>query len=54
MTKLILRSTRVNSNYYLNLTEEQYLLLDWLCAEGLLEDEWDIEIFEGYEFQEIQ
>lgn len=37
----------------LNLTDEQYRLLDLLDTRGWLREELEIEIYESYEFEEV-
>lgn len=52
MLNVIVKDLDGDKSYYLKLSEEQYNLLEWLINENILVDV-RIEIFEGYEFEEI-
>ena len=52
MLNVIIKDLAGDNSYYLKLSEEQYRLLEWLVKENILVDV-RIEIFEGYEFEEI-
>lgn len=52
MTKIILKDRELNLNYCLELTDEQYRLLNWLNERELF-DGVEIEEFEDYEFTTI-
>ena len=52
MLNVIIKDLAGDNSYYLKLSEEQYHLLEWLVKENILVDV-RIEIFEGYEFEEI-
>ena len=52
MLNVIIKDFAGDNSYYLKLSEEQYNLLEWLINENILVDV-RVEIFEGYEFEEI-
>ena len=52
MVKVILKDTRCCENNYLELTDDQYRLLDWLDNKEFMEDVV-VEEVESYEFQKI-
>ena len=52
MLNVIVKDLDGDKSYYLKLSEEQYNLLEWLINENILVDV-RVEIFEGYEFEEI-
>ena len=52
MLNVIIKDFAGDNSYYLKLSEEQYRLLEWLVKEDILVDV-RVEIFEGYEFEEI-
>ena len=52
MLNVIVKDLDGDKSYYLKLSEEQYNLLEWLSNENILVDV-RVEIFEGYEFEEI-
>ena len=52
MVKVIIRDTRFNENNYLELTDDQYRLLDWIEGKEFMEDV-EVEIAESYDFQKI-
>ena len=52
MLNVIIKDLDRDKSYYLKLSEGQYHLLEWLVKEDMFVDV-RIEIFEGYEFEEI-
>lgn len=52
MLNVIVKDVAGDKSFYLKLSEEQYHLLEWLINENILVDV-RVEIFEGYEFEEI-
>ena len=52
MVRVIIRDTRFNENNYLELTDDQYRLLDWIEGKEFMEDE-EVKIAESYDFQKI-
>ena len=52
MVKVILKDKELCRNDYLELTDEQYRLLNWLNEREFL-DEVEVEVFEDYEFKKI-
>ena len=52
MVRVIIRDTRFNENNYLELTDDQYRLLDWIEGKEFMEDV-EVEIAESYDFQKI-
>lgn len=52
MVQVILKDTRCCENNYLELTDDQYRLLEWLDNKEFMEDVV-VEIVESYEFQKI-
>ena len=52
MLNVIVKDLDGDKSYYLKLSEEQYNLLEWLINENILVDV-RVEIFKGYEFEEI-
>ena len=52
MVKVILKDTRWDENEYLELTDDQYRLLNWLDNREFMAD-IAIEVVESYEFQKI-
>ena len=52
MVRVIIRDTRFNENNYLELTDDQYRLLNWLDNREFMED-IEVEVVESYEFQKI-
>lgn len=52
MLNVIVKDLDGDKSYYLKLSKEQYNLLEWLINENILVDV-RVEIFEGYEFEEI-
>lgn len=52
MVNVILKDTRWNENNYLELTDDQYRLLNWLDNREFMEDV-EVEVVESYEFQKI-
>ena len=53
MVKVILKDKELCRNDYLELTDEQYRLLNWLNEREFL-DEVEVEVFEDYEFKKIR
>ena len=52
MIKVIIRDIKARQNYYLNLSNEQYRLLQWLDNNDILRST-EVEVYENYEFKEI-
>ena len=52
MLNVVIKDITFDENYYLRLSKEQVRLLEWLVKKEMLPD-IIIEIFEGYEFEEI-
>lgn len=52
MVQVILKDTRCCENNYLELTDDQYRLLNWLDNKEFMEDVV-VEIVDSYEFQKI-
>ena len=52
MLNVVIKDITFDESYYLRLSKEQVLLLEWLVNKEMLPD-IIIEIFEGYEFEEI-
>ena len=52
MLNVVIKDITFDESYYLKLNKEQVRLLEWLVEKEMLPD-IRIEIFEGYEFEEI-
>ena len=52
MLNVVIKDITFDESYYLKLSKEQVRLLEWLAKKEMLPD-IIIEIFEGYEFEEI-
>ena len=52
MLNVVIKDITFDESYYLKLSKEQVRLLEWLVEKEMLPD-IRIEIFEGYEFEEI-
>ena len=52
MLHVVIKDITIDESYYLKLSKEQVHLLEWLYKKEMLPD-IIIEIFEGYEFEEI-
>ena len=52
MLNVVIKDITFDESYYLKLSKEQVRLLEWLVRKEMLPD-IKIEIFEGYEFEEI-
>ena len=52
MLNVVIKNIDFDESYYLKLSKEQVRLLEWLVEKEMLPD-IRIEIFEGYEFEEI-
>ena len=52
MLNVVIKDITFDESYYLKLSKEQVRLLEWLVKKEMLPD-IIIEIFEGYEFEEI-
>ena len=52
MLNVIIKDLAGDNSYYLKLSKEQVRLFEWLVKKEMLPD-IIIEIFEGYEFEEI-
>ena len=52
MVKVILKDGYMPKDCLI-LTDEQYRLLDLLDTKGWLREEMEIEIYEGYDFEEV-
>ena len=52
MLNVVIKDITFDESYYLRLSKEQVRLLEWLVKKEMLPD-IIIEIFEGYEFEEI-
>ena len=52
MVRVILKDTKCCANDYLELTDDQYRLLDWLDNRELMDDV-EVEVVTSYEFHKI-
>ena len=52
MLNVVIKDIALDESYYLRLSKEQVRLLEWLVEKEMLPD-IKIEIFEGYDFEEI-